>query len=984
MDDNTLEKQVKPVTQFVPTTSRPLRGCEGQLERIHIALQTTAESRQGGVMLLESPAGSGKTRLLLEAVTLAERLGFGVVDRFVCGAWQSDETNPVTPEAGRSARINPPQPDRLTAELQTKIDGHLRRGPVLVVLDDAQWADPLVLRTLSTLALKLRATSVLWLFAMRSEEAQSSSNLLLHNLTRDHRTDWLPALEPLSNDAVAELIGDVLDADPGEDVLALGESLGGSPRAVVNLALGLLDENCLRITDGAACLADEPLTSGITSAVASDPNAHLPLPFLRLMHERLDQLSPYTRRVLQVAAVLGPTFSPHDLVEMLGDRPIQILGPVQEALTAGLLTSGPEEFVFQGEPIWRAVLGTVPPLMRSLLHRQAADMILARPDGTPAAAAVHLVHCAQADDSQAITTICEAAERLLPASPQAAAALALRGLEIIGPGRPEHITLATTATAALVRSGNLDRAVEVAEPAVAFRRSAHQGQDPHEDGTWPLHAWLATALLLRGDADAVPRVFRNASPYDVGFARGAGPGPCPVLLRLNVLSHTDETAAVAAAEDVLTAGETHTDGVRAAALNIQAMARWRDGRVDDALDLLDRAAALRGPLTSVWDVDPLWNMAWILIRVRGLDKATAIVETVRRTTDSESNGVLAAIPLALRAWVRFACGDLAEAEADATVGIRSSIEVQMPLCEPHLRAVLVAVALRRGDLALALERLTELEATASGEHDRSCWAMRCLITAQVTAARRGAESALEVLREVRHDPDKRRQLVLEDPTATAWCVRTALAAGDREIATLIATSAEEISAATCSHPAVAAGAAHGRALLDCDSETLAGVAKEYGDPWGAASATEDLGVLVCATDRERAIAAFNDAMAAYDELGAVWDSARVRKRLRRLGVRRRHWNPVARPQTGWDSLTGAEEKVTRLVARGLTNRQVASELFISPHTVGFHLRQIYRKLAIRSRVDLARIVCAPGFQRLRAHHEAAPAAQLGAALRRSS
>jgi len=47
--------------------------------------------------------------------------------------------------------------------------------------------------------------------------------------------------------------------------------------------------------------------------------------------------------------------------------------------------------------------------------------------------------------------------------------------------------------------------------------------------------------------------------------------------------------------------------------------------------------------------------------------------------------------------------------------------------------------------------------------------------------------------------------------------------------------------------------------------------------------------------------------------------------------------------------------VARLVASGLTNRQVASELFVSPHTVGFHLRQIYRKLSIQSRVDLARM-----------------------------
>jgi DNA-binding CsgD family transcriptional regulator len=55
-----------------------------------------------------------------------------------------------------------------------------------------------------------------------------------------------------------------------------------------------------------------------------------------------------------------------------------------------------------------------------------------------------------------------------------------------------------------------------------------------------------------------------------------------------------------------------------------------------------------------------------------------------------------------------------------------------------------------------------------------------------------------------------------------------------------------------------------------------------------------------------------------------------------------------------DSLTKTERKVAEQVASGLTNRQVASQLFVSPHTVGFHLRQIYRKLDIRSRIDLVR------------------------------
>ena len=61
---------------------------------------------------------------------------------------------------------------------------------------------------------------------------------------------------------------------------------------------------------------------------------------------------------------------------------------------------------------------------------------------------------------------------------------------------------------------------------------------------------------------------------------------------------------------------------------------------------------------------------------------------------------------------------------------------------------------------------------------------------------------------------------------------------------------------------------------------------------------------------------------------------------------------------GWDSLTETERSVAELVAQGLTNRRIASKLFISPYTVDAHLRHIFQKLDISSRVDLVRIATA--------------------------
>jgi DNA-binding CsgD family transcriptional regulator len=74
--------------------------------------------------------------------------------------------------------------------------------------------------------------------------------------------------------------------------------------------------------------------------------------------------------------------------------------------------------------------------------------------------------------------------------------------------------------------------------------------------------------------------------------------------------------------------------------------------------------------------------------------------------------------------------------------------------------------------------------------------------------------------------------------------------------------------------------------------------------------------------------------------------------------RRPHPTKPLRPTFGWDSLTEAEHSVSELVAEGLTNRRVAARLFLSPHTVDSHLRHIFRKLDINSRVDLVRMVMA--------------------------
>jgi DNA-binding CsgD family transcriptional regulator/tetratricopeptide (TPR) repeat protein len=196
-----------------------------------------------------------------------------------------------------------------------------------------------------------------------------------------------------------------------------------------------------------------------------------------------------------------------------------------------------------------------------------------------------------------------------------------------------------------------------------------------------------------------------------------------------------------------------------------------------------------------------------------------------------------------------------------------------------------------------------------------------------------------------------------DVTDDTQLVRIALAAGDRARALDTVQRAERRAA---DHPATAtmAGvAAHARGLLDGNPDALAAAIERHRSgvrPLALASALEDTGSHAATTGhRNTAVQRLGEALETYVRLGATRDAARTRGKLRALGVRRRIG--PQRPRAGWSGLTESELRVARLAARGLTNRQIGEQLFISPHTVSSHLRHTFTKLEIASRVELARM-----------------------------
>jgi DNA-binding CsgD family transcriptional regulator len=196
-----------------------------------------------------------------------------------------------------------------------------------------------------------------------------------------------------------------------------------------------------------------------------------------------------------------------------------------------------------------------------------------------------------------------------------------------------------------------------------------------------------------------------------------------------------------------------------------------------------------------------------------------------------------------------------------------------------------------------------------------------------------------------------------DPEAAVWLVRGAVDGGDERRAAKLVALLEDLAEGAAAGDPVVVAARHARALFEGDGATLRQVAESLCDPWDRASAAEDAGLAFAEHGLvDDALAQFGEAQANYERLGANEELARLRWRMRAVGVRRRHWRNETRPTTGWRSLTDSERHVAELVSQGLTNKEVARELFLSRHTVDYHLRHVFAKLDVTSRVQLARHV----------------------------
>jgi DNA-binding CsgD family transcriptional regulator len=311
----------------------------------------------------------------------------------------------------------------------------------------------------------------------------------------------------------------------------------------------------------------------------------------------------------------------------------------------------------------------------------------------------------------------------------------------------------------------------------------------------------------------------------------------------------------------------------------------------------------------------------------------------------------------LAAWIALARGQLEDAAAIAETGIEDASQLDLDAPTADLLQLLVQVALHRGDLTAARRHLAHFERVAANAalhgtgYDTS--------TGRVAFAQGDVAGALDSLQPVYADPHN--MLMHQNNTVpfVPELIRIALAGDAGDCAEAASRSAHEMAATNPAVDSVVGAAHHGDGLLRSDGDALREAVDHYRAsprPLWVAAGVEDLAVYLTEHgEREEAIALHDEAMNLYHDAGAMQDAKRNRARLRDLGVRKRQPASDARPVTGWEALSSAERDVAHLAADGLTNRAIAERLYLSPHTVTTHLKHVFTKLDVHSRVELARL-----------------------------
>jgi DNA-binding CsgD family transcriptional regulator len=871
-----------------------LAGRERETGRL-LGLVDELSHGRGTALLVEGEPGIGKTALVRAACDVAAARGF----RVCRGA--GDELGrplPLLPlldalAAGRSESA------AVTAErLLARVDDLCAIGPVVLVLDDLQWADEASVAVWRRLAGLVPQLPLLLIGVLRPLPRRDDLAALRKGVTR------LP-VPRLGSAAVVELAGELAGGTPDEALARLAEDAGGNPLYLVELVEALLRGGAIEVdARGVARLTDSGVPPSLSAAIA----------------DRIGFLGAEVRRVLVAAALLGVDFPVADLAAVLGMRVVDLLPALQEATLAGVLVDGTAGLSFRHPLVRTALYDEVPEAARGAWHVEAARSLVDTGAGVDRVTRQLLAADDRMPDWVAEWLVAHGST-LVAHAPEAAVDLFGRVIAAPNVGSRRGELLAHLAEA-------------------RFRLGDHHGAEAValaglEHGTLvDLHWTLAQCRSMTGrSAETLVEVERAlAAPEPAASDRAR-------LLVLAARAHWDIgdlDAAERLAQAALVGGDRWATSWALHVRTIVAMVR---GRMAEALPLFDRALAVAMGEPAASDLRLLLqiNQAVTLGELDRGAEAIASAQVVRSAADQVGNLVRLAQAQSALGQLLLDAGRWDEALVDVDL---LADDLKHPMVSRCDHGVAALIHLHRGD-AEGARRHLDVAGTGLDGHVIGPLALAVSLSLEQAGRVREAWSVLTGWDSVED--------LLPD------FVRLAVELGEDASA---AVAHAEALAIELDVPHRRASAAYCRALVSADPVGLLHAAEEYrvaGRMLFRAKALSGAAELFAASgDRSSARAAMSHAVDVHAELGAEWDSTRLLARLREHGIRRGPHAKHRRATHGWESLTPMELKVTELVVTGLSNRQIGERLFLSGRTVATHVSHVLAKLGVRSRTDIAR------------------------------
>jgi DNA-binding CsgD family transcriptional regulator len=901
-------------------------------------LLARAADGYSGALVLRGEAGVGKTALLDDTLAAAAadgmqtarltgvepetQLGYAGLHQFLLPFAGQLERLPVPQrEALRSTfgLVAAPPADRFLVALGvlTLLADVASEAPLVCVVDDVQWLDPESAVVLGFVARRLYAERVVLLFAVREPAGELAALAGLPEL----------AVGGLDDQAAMDLLGSLVPARLSPAVGArIVAGTGGNPLALVEVARELSPGQLA----GAEVLP-EPLPAGGSLE--------------QVFGRHVSRLAPETLLLLAVAAA-EPAGS-----QALVWRAAAQLGIDPDAAAAadlgGLAAIG-SRVEFQHPLVRSAAYYAIPLRQRRRIHQALAA---AGDEAEPDRAAWHLAMAAAAPDEAVAARLEQAAGRARDRGGYAATVTFLSRAADMSEDEGLRARRQLAAADAALTAGQAFRAgalLEMATPKLGDPVARAQAR--RLDGT------IRFALGKAGEAAPVLlEAARALAPADGRAARAA------LLGALEAAGYTGWSASRAVLAEIArtTRDIPAPGGSQASATDLLLdgfAARAASGYLASA-PLFRRAIAMLG----AEDLNPQQGLRWLglgIIAAADLwDDQAQDALAIRWVQLARHHGALTALPAALNFQATFA--EVAAGRFDAARACCAErLEISAATGNPgRVGTALVAEAYElawRGhetdarQVAAAIVR----EAAGTGRSRENTFAQYCLAALELGLG--NYQAALQRALGVYQDdsPYQGTQVLPDLVEAAAHCGEIGLA--DSALGRL----AER--ALATSTPLALGLLARSRALLaaDDDAEPLYQQAIEHLKACRSAPqlarAQLVYGEWLRRQRRRRdARGQLRPAHEMFTAMGAEAFAERARAELLATGERARQRSAETESE-----FTPQEAQIARLVSEGKSNRDIAAQLFLSPSTVDYHLRKVFRKIGVTSRTQLARAIAA--------------------------